>query len=184
MIGPAATPLVQGRFSSARPGPAPMTSGYRSLSTAWAILRRGVGPDGAVVPRDLPVGGECHEAFTDGAMASLVPRALSHRASSRRSSAQRPSHDRHRAPSRPDNLEGFATEVTPVPRLVRPLGGMRTRQQGRWPTGRHPAARWHGQDGRPAAPNLPPHLTPPRPGASLHHAVAPLITHTRDSACG
>ena len=59
-----------------------MTCGYRSPSTAWAILRRGVGPDGAVVPRDLPVGGESHETFTDGAMASVVPRGLSHRASS------------------------------------------------------------------------------------------------------
>jgi hypothetical protein len=33
------------------------------------------------VPRDLPLGGEGYETFTDGALASLLPRALSHRAS-------------------------------------------------------------------------------------------------------
>ena len=59
-----------------------ITCGFRRLSAAGAILRRGVGPDGAVVPRDLPVGGEGHKTFADGAMTSLLLRARSHSASS------------------------------------------------------------------------------------------------------
>ncbi|BCJ45704.1 hypothetical protein GCM10010168_58750 [Actinoplanes ianthinogenes] len=55
-----------------------MTFGFRWLSRAWAVLGRGIGTDGAVVPGDLSVGGEGHETFADGAMVSLLPRSLSH----------------------------------------------------------------------------------------------------------
>ena len=58
------------------------TRGLRLLSTPWTLLGRGVGTNGAVVPRDSSVGGQGHQAFTDG---TQTPLALNHRASPFRS---------------------------------------------------------------------------------------------------
>jgi hypothetical protein len=50
--------------------------GYVPVASApWALRGRGVGPDRAVVPRNSPVGGEGHEAFTDRASAPLSTRS-------------------------------------------------------------------------------------------------------------
>lgn len=61
--------------------PVLITRGFRTLPTPGALLGRGVGTNGAVVPRNSSVGGEGYGAFTDGAPAPLVLRALSHLAS-------------------------------------------------------------------------------------------------------
>ena len=58
-----------------------MTRGFNRLPAPRTLFGRGVGTDGAVVPGDSSLGGECHEPLTDRAQTAPVPRALSHGAS-------------------------------------------------------------------------------------------------------
>ncbi|GAA3958254.1 hypothetical protein Aau02nite_07730 [Amorphoplanes auranticolor] len=73
--------IRQGGWGACRAAGYSWPRGFRSLSTPWALLGRGVGSNGAVVPLNSSVGGQGHEAFTGTAHAPLVLRALSHVAS-------------------------------------------------------------------------------------------------------